>query len=92
MTPLRSSSLRFVLFLSALFAASASAAPQGFYRQPALHGDTLVFLSQGDLWRASVQGGSAQRLTSHAGQESNPVLLPDGRTLAYVGQRDGAQF
>ncbi len=65
------------------------AAPQGFYRQPTLYGDTVVFLSQGDLWRAPVQGGTALRLTSHAGQESNPVLLPDGRTLAYVGHRDG---
>ncbi len=87
MKSLRRPSLLATLFLCAV---SATAAPQGFYRQPAIHGDTLVFLSQGDLWRAPVQGGSAMRLTSHAGQESNPVLLPDGRTLAYVGQRDGA--
>ncbi len=78
-----------VLTTLVLCAVSALAAPQGFYRQPAMHGDTVVFLSQGDLWRAPAQGGTAVRLTSHAGQESNPVLLPDGRTLAYVGQRDG---
>ena len=87
MKTLRQSSLLAALLLSAL---SAAAAPQGFYRQPTMQGDTMVFLSQGDLWRASAQGGTAMRLTSHAGQESNPVLLPDGRTLAYVGQRDGA--
>lgn len=69
---------------------AAQAAPQGFYRQPALQGDTLVFLSQGDLWRVPASGGPALRLTSHAGQETSPVLLADGKTLAYVGQRDGA--
>lgn len=63
---------------------------QGFYRQPALQGQTLVFRSRGDLWRAPLQGGPAQRLSSHPGQESWPVLLPDGKTLAYVGQLESA--
>ena len=87
MKSLRQTSLLVALLLGGV---AASAAPQGFYRQPAIQSDTLVFLSQGDLWRAPAQGGMALRLTSHAGQESHPVLLPDGRTLAYVGQRDGA--
>lgn len=73
-----------------LAAALASAAPQGFYRQPAVAGDTLVFVSQGDLWKASSRGGAAQRLTAHGGQEAWPVLLPDGKTLAFVAQIDGA--
>ncbi len=77
--------------LAALFAATlAHANPQGFYRQPAVHGDTLVFVSQGDLWRVGSQGGAAQRLTAHAGQEAWPVLLADGQTLAFVAQIDGA--
>jgi len=77
--------------LATSFAASlVQAAPQGFYRQPTQQGDALVFVSQGDLWRSSSQGGAAQRLTAHAGQEAWPVLLPDGQTLAFVAQIDGA--
>lgn len=73
-----------------LAAAAATAAPQGFYRQPAVAGDTLVFVSQGDLWKAASSGGAAQRLSSHGGQEAWPVLLPDGKTVAFVAQIDGA--
>lgn len=76
-----------------LAAASALAAgPQGFYRQPALAGDTLVFVSQGDLWKSAAAGGAAQRLTAHGGQEAWPVLLEDakgGKTVAFVAQIDG---
>jgi tricorn protease len=69
--------------------ASTSAITEGFYRQPALQGDRLVFVSEGDLWRASAQGGAAQRLTTHLGSETSPALSPDGRWLAFVGQYDG---
>ncbi len=69
--------------------ASSTAPVEGFYRQPALQGDRLVFVSEGDLWSASPQGGSAQRLTTHLGSESSPALSPDGRWLAFVGQYDG---
>lgn len=77
------------LVLALTLAGLAHANPQGFYRQPALQGETAVFVSQGDLWRVGAQGGAAQRLTSHAGAESWPVLLPDGKTLAFVAQFDG---
>ncbi|MBN8506821.1 MAG: PD40 domain-containing protein [Burkholderiales bacterium] len=70
--------------------AQTAPGPQGFYRQPTLQGDTLVFRAQGDLWRVGAQGGAATRLTTHPGAEAWPVLLPDGRTLAYVGRLDGA--
>lgn len=67
----------------------AAVATQGFYRQPALQGDRLIFVSEGDLWTAGSQGGPAQRLTTHLGSESFPALSPDGRWLAFVGQYDG---
>lgn len=73
---------------TALAALPAAAQTQGFYRQPALQGDQLVFVAEGDLWRASAQGGAAQRLTTHVGSESWPALSPDGRWLAYVAQYD----
>lgn len=70
-------------------ATSAWAGIQGFYRQPALHGEQVYFVAEGDLWRASTQGGDALRLTTHPGQESQPAVSPDGRWLAFTGQYDG---
>ncbi|QPF76446.1 peptidase S41 [Roseateles sp. DAIF2] len=56
---------------------------------PALQGEQLLFVAEGDLWRAPAQGGGAQRLSSHAGSETHPALSPDGRWLAFIGQYDG---
>lgn len=61
----------------------------GFYRQPALQGDQLYLVAEGDLWRVGAQGGEAQRLTTHPGQESQPAVSPDGQWLAFTGQYDG---
>jgi Tol biopolymer transport system component len=43
-----------------------------------------------DLWRITPAGGTPQRITSHAGRVSYPVLL-DRRTLMYLASdRDGS--
>ena len=62
---------------------------RGFYRFPAVHGDTVVFASEGDLWSVSVQGGAARRLTSDPGEESMATISPDGQTVAFAGQYEG---
>ena len=64
-------------------------AQQGYYREPALAGDVLVFVSEGDLWRVSVRGGIAARLTTHANPERGPAISPDGKTVAFVGNYEG---
>ncbi|MCX6925790.1 MAG: PDZ domain-containing protein, partial [Verrucomicrobia bacterium] len=64
-------------------------APQGFYRFPAIHGDTVVFTAEGDLWRVPVSGGVAQRLTSHLGTESHAAFSPDGKLLAFSAEYEG---
>jgi len=42
-----------------------AAGRNGYYRFPAIHGDTVVFTSEGDVWTVDVHGGLARRLTSH---------------------------
>jgi WD40 repeat protein len=69
--------------------ASAAAGREGYYRHPALAGDTIIFVSEGDLWKVPVKGGTATRLTTHAGDEELPAVSPDGRTLAFTGQYEG---
>ncbi len=59
-----------------------------YARGPSVHGDTLVFTAEGDLWRVSSAGGTAQRLTSNAGEESQASISPDGRRVAFVGGYD----
>lgn len=70
-------------------AGAAAAGVTGFYRQPALHGDRIVFVAEGDLWTVSTSGGLAQRLTTHGASESNPVISPDGRTIAFTARYEG---
>lgn len=62
---------------------------QGYYRFPTIHGETVVFTAEGDLWRVPVTGGLAQRLTSHPAEETRAVISPDGRTLAFSAAYEG---
>ncbi len=70
-------------------APAAGGGTLGFYRFPDLHGDVVVFAAEGDLWRASVTGGMAQRLTTHPAEETDPAISPDGRTLAFTARYEG---
>jgi tricorn protease len=73
------------------------AAEAGYCAQPALCGDRLVFVSEGDLWSAMLPAEAeaqtapiiAHRLTSSDGDESQPTISADGRWLAFSGQYDG---
>lgn len=74
---------------ASIFASSAGAGVNGYYRWPTINGDTVLFTSDGDLWRASVNGGLATRLTSHPGSEMYAHLSPDGKLVAFTADYEG---
>jgi len=78
-----------VLLFLAPFLTFAQTVP-GYYRFPNIHGNTIIFTAEGDLWKVGVGGGIAQRLTSHPGMESRASVSPDGKLIAFSGQYEGA--
>lgn len=58
-------------------------------RFPSTNGSEIVFTYAGDLYKVSINGGEATRLTSHVGYEMFPRFSPDGKTIAFTGQYDG---
>jgi len=78
----------FPLLLS-FTAAALAQGPAGYYRFPAVHGNTVVFTAEGDLWRVPLTGGQAQRLTTHPGAETRASFSLDGKSLAFVAHYEG---
>ncbi|MFN0010792.1 MAG: S41 family peptidase [Phycisphaerales bacterium] len=74
-------------------AAAPVGAPLGYYRQPAIHKDTVVFVAEGDLWKVKTTGGGgvATRITSHPAGELQPAISPDGQWLAFIAGYEGPQ-
>ncbi len=81
--------LCFMTFLLHSPARAAESGTLGYYRFPSVHGNTVVFTAEGDLWRVGLEGGLAQRLTSHLGEETRAAISPDGEQVAFSAQYDG---
>ncbi|HEY7851846.1 MAG TPA: hypothetical protein VIB82_02655, partial [Caulobacteraceae bacterium] len=75
------STLAAALLLSAAPLVAAHAALPRF---PQPYGDRIVFVADGNVWSVSKAGGTAERLTSAAGQDMFPRVSPDGRWIAYT--------
>lgn len=69
--------------------ASTALARTGYYQFPDLHNHTIVFAAEGDLWTVPDSGGTARRLTTHAGSEYFPRYSPDGTSIAFTGEYAG---
>jgi tricorn protease len=79
-------------FLSVILvfvSASLTASTHGYYRYPALYGNSLIFSAEGDIWIVDIAGGTARRLTTHPGEETHPAISPDGQTLAFSATYEG---
>jgi tricorn protease len=72
-----------------LYAGDAPALHRGYYSDPALHADTIVFTSEGDLWSVGIHGGQARRLTTGSGTESKARISLDGKTVAFRANYEG---
>lgn len=83
---------RFLTGLTALlFAVPAFSDSTRLLRFPDIHGDQLVFVYAGDIYRAPVSGGTARRLTSHVGMEVFPKFSPDGSQIAFSAEYNGSR-
>src|SRR4029078_9900812 len=77
------------LTTSGLAGMSADSLPPLLLQKPTLSRTQIAFVYAGDLWTVPREGGDAQRLTSGAGTETNPIFSPDGSTIAFTGEYDG---
>ena len=82
---------RTILALSLALIGSQAAAADPYFRFPAVRGDTVVFTAEGDLWRTTLAGGKATRLTTHPSAETQAAISPDGKSVAFVAFYEGAQ-
>ena len=73
----------------ALTAAFAAADQQSFWTKPDIHGDTVVFTCEGDLWLGSIKDHTAHRITNHPGTETYARFSPDGTKIAFTANYDG---
>lgn len=68
--------------------ALSQTASSAYKRDPDLHGNNVVFTSQGDLWLANInmngESELAKRLTSHPNLERSAKFSPDGSQIAFV--------
>ncbi len=78
-----------MVFMLAMLITFSSKAQTPILHNPDVHGNTIVFVAGGDIWKSSTDGGTAQRLTFHDGQEQSPKFSNDGKMIAFTGEYDG---
>ena len=62
---------------------------QGYFTQPTVFQNQLVFVSENDLWQVPLEGGRAQRLTSARSETHSPSFSPDGHWIACCTMEEG---
>lgn len=71
----------------------AQEGPQGtlLLRYPDVSATQVAFVHAGDIFVAPRAGGTARRLTSHAGLELFPKFSPDGSQIAFSAEYSGTR-
>jgi len=80
-----------LLMLVASAHADPGASGQPLTRYPNTNGVEIVFSARGHIWSVANAGGVARRLTDGTGYEVAPRFSPDGRWIAFTGNRGGVQ-
>jgi imidazolonepropionase-like amidohydrolase/Tol biopolymer transport system component len=55
------------------------------------NGQTIVFELLGDLYTLPIAGGTATRITSGPGYDTQPRYSPDGSRIVFVSDRNGSE-
>lgn len=80
------SALALCLFAAAPLGAAASTR---LLRTPTVSATHIAFAYANNIWIVERSGGVARRLTSFAGQTTNPHFSPDGKWLAFSAEYAG---
>ena len=90
--PIHAAALAVFTTLAAMTPAApihAQAAPSFYEPGISPDGSEIAFVSGGDIWTVSSEGGAARLLIAHSAHESRPLYSPDGRHLAFNSNRNG---
>jgi tricorn protease len=68
----------------------AASAPPAYFRYPHLHGESVAFTAEDDVWVAPLDGGRAWRVSADNVPVNHPRISPDGTTVAWTSTLDGA--
>ncbi len=83
-------SLALILLSPVSLAGVPSGPTRALLRYPSVHGNTVVFEAAGAIWRSTLQGGVAVRLTADSGYDSHPLISPNGKLVAFTGEYGGS--
>src|SRR4051812_29660528 len=80
-----------ILLITVTTAGAQNTVAKNYYYDASLSPDAteIAFVSGGDIWTVSANGGEARLLVSNPAMETRPLYSPDGKYLAFNSARSG---